>query len=211
MKKLISNIIQKLKIQHPNAICELDFASPFELLVAVILSAQCTDKRVNIITKELFKKYNTPKDFAQLSLEELTPLIYSCGFYRNKAKSIISASNSILENFNGNVPDNIEDLLKLRGVGNKTASVVYSVAFGGQAIAVDTHVFRVSRRIGLTEENTPDKVMYHLMSIIDKKSWSDFHHLLVHHGRYICKASNPNCKMCNIKTDCYYYRRQINE
>lgn len=205
----IDNIMRLLLEHHPDAVCELNYKSPFELLVAVILSAQCTDKRVNIITKELFKKFNKPEQFAQMTVDELSPIIYSCGFYRNKAKNIILASKAIIDKFGGQVPDNMQDLVSLDGVGNKTASVVYSVAFKGDAIAVDTHVFRVSRRLGLATGNTADKVMYEMMNTIDKSLWTKLHHLLVHHGRYICKSQKPLCDKCKLKEYCIYYLEEV--
>ncbi len=209
MSKVVDAIIDGLSIHHPNPKCELNFNSEFELLVAVILSAQCTDKRVNIITPSLFDKYNTPEQFAVLTEEELQPYIFSCGFYRNKAKNIISASRSIVDKYNGIVPNRIGELLTLDGIGNKTANVIYSVAFGGQAIAVDTHVFRVSRRIGLASGKTPDKVMFELMQVCDESKWSRLHHLLIHHGRYVCIARKPKCEICEIKAYCNYYKKNI--
>lgn len=210
MVENLETIMDLLAEQHKNPQCELDFKTPFELLVAVILSAQCTDRRVNMITADLFAEYNTPEQFAAMSEEELSSKIFSCGFYRNKAKNIIAASRSIVRDFNGMVPSDIKDLIKLNGVGYKTASVVHSVAFGGDAIAVDTHVFRVSRRIGLASENTPDKVMRELMESIERKHWTRLHHLLVHHGRYICKAIKPLCGKCKINEYCKYYLEEIN-
>lgn len=205
MSERIKDIINLLTLHHKDAVCELNYSTPFELLVAVILSAQCTDKRVNIITEKLFKEYNTPQQFANMTIDELIPHIFSCGFYRNKAKNIILASRAIMRDYNGVVPESMEELIKLDGVGNKTASVIYSVGFKGDAIAVDTHVFRVSRRIGLAEANTPDKVMVELMDKVEKEYWTRLHHLLVHHGRYICKSINPNCKECRLRNYCNYY------
>ena len=164
-------VLNYLEELFPEPACELKFNSKFELLVSVILSAQCTDKRVNMVTKELFKKYNIPKDFANLKQEELEKEIKSCGFYHNKAKNIISCSKDILERFNGKVPGNIDDLMMLAGVGKKTANVVYSVGFGGDAIAVDTHVFRVSNRLGVHSKN-PLECEKKLMEIFPKDKWS---------------------------------------
>lgn len=204
----IKDIMNLLSEHHKDAVCELDFNTPYELLVAVILSAQCTDKRVNLITAELFKRYNTPSQFASMTIEELSPLIFSCGFYRSKAKNIISASRDIVDKYNGEVPSTMEELVKLDGVGNKTASVIYSVAFKGDAIAVDTHVYRVSKRLGLASANTPDKVMNELMESIDRPLWSRLHHLLVHHGRYICKSQRPLCEQCRLNNICKYKKEQ---
>lgn len=206
MQDNISELISKLRIELPNAHCELEYKSPFELLVAVILSAQCTDKRVNIVTKKLFEVYNTPQDFAKLEVEDLSPYIKSCGYYTNKAKSIIQASKAIIENFNGEVPNTIEELITLRGVGRKTANVVYAVAFGGDAIAVDTHVFRVSNRLGLVDAKTPEETEKQLKALLPKEYWSEMHHLILHHGRYVCIARSPKCSTCEIKNFCKTYK-----
>lgn len=195
---------------HPQAGCELNFSSAFELLVAVILSAQCTDKRVNLITEKLFKKYNKPSDFACLTLEELSPYIFSCGFYNNKGQNIISASKMIHEIHEDRVPDNMEELLSLPGVGRKTASVILSVAFGIPAVPVDTHVFRVSRRIGFTNGLKVEQVEKDLMNLFKKDKWNDLHHSLIFHGRYICKATKPNCGKCKINQLCQHYLSSVN-
>ncbi len=180
----------------------LEFSTPYELLIAVILSAQCTDERVNKITRGLFDKYNTPEKMVTLSQEGLEKLIFSCGLYKSKAEHILSASKSILERFGGEVPNSLEDLRSLAGVGRKTANVVYSVAFGGNAIAVDTHVFRVSNRIGLVKADNVLKTEYGLMKILDEKDWSRAHHYLIYLGRSYCKASKPDCESCPIKKEC---------
>lgn len=180
----------------------LKFKSEYELLVAVILSAQCTDERVNKVTAELFKEFNTPEKMITLSAEELGKKIYSCGFYRTKAEHILSASKDIIERFGGKVPDKKEDLMTLAGVGRKTANVVYSVAFKGDAIAVDTHVFRVSNRIGLVNEKDVFKTEQSLMEILDKKDWSRAHHFLIYLGRSYCKAGKPDCENCPIGKLC---------
>ncbi len=180
----------------------LKFKSEYELLVAVILSAQCTDERVNKVTAELFKEFNTPEKMITLSAEELGKKIYSCGFYRTKAEHILSASKDIIERFGGKVPNEKEDLMTLAGVGRKTANVVYSVAFKGDAIAVDTHVFRVSNRIGLVNEKDVFKTEQSLMEILDKKDWSRAHHFLIYLGRSYCKAGKPDCENCPIGKLC---------
>ena len=203
--KVVCEILNRLEVMHPDAECELNYNTPFELLVAVILSAQCTDKRVNQVTQKLFQVYNTPEQFASLGEEELIEFIFTCGFYRNKARNIILASRDIVEKFGGQVPRDIENLMTLAGVGKKTANVVYSVAFGGQAIAVDTHVLRLSNRIGFCDSNDPLKVEQALMQILPKESWSRAHHLLIHHGRYTCSARNPQCSECLISEYCKYY------
>lgn len=180
----------------------LNFNSPYELLIAVILSAQCTDERVNKVTAVLFSTANTPEKMLNLTQEQLEKYIYSCGFYRAKAKHILSATKDIIEKFNGQVPNNLKDLMTLDGVGRKTANVVYSVAFKGDAIAVDTHVFRVANRIGLVNEKDVLKTELSLMKVIDKKDWSKAHHYLIYLGRSFCKAIKPNCQGCPIKENC---------
>ena len=180
----------------------LNFSTPFELLVAVVLSAQCTDERVNKVTAQLFREHNTPEKMLTLSQEQLEKFIFSCGLYHSKARHILSLSKALIERFNGIVPDNLTDLRSLDGVGRKTANVVYSVAFNGQAIAVDTHVFRVANRIGLVKANNPLKTENGLMKILDKKDWSRSHHYLIYLGRSYCKASKPDCQNCPIKEEC---------
>ena len=200
--KDISTILEKLEEMYPYAHCELNFNSNFELLVAVILSAQCTDKRVNIVAHELFKKYNKPEDFANMPLEELESLIKPCGFYKNKAKNIQNCSKQLIEKFNGEVPNSIDKLIALPGVGRKTANVVMAEAFKESAIAVDTHVLRVSNRIGFISSKDPLKVEQKLMKIIPKEKWIRAHHLLIFLGRYKCFARKPECSSCKIKEYC---------
>lgn len=185
----------------------LIYRSPYELLVAVILSAQCTDERVNKVTAVLFEKYDTPQKMVTLSQTELEKYIFSCGFYRMKAEHILSASRDIMERFNGNVPDRVETLMTLAGVGRKTANVVYSVAFGGDAIAVDTHVFRVSNRLGLAKGKTPDEVEKGLRRAIPKKNWSRAHHWLIWHGRKVCHSQKPDCENCALAALCDYAKK----
>ena len=180
----------------------LNFTSPYELLIAVILSAQCTDERVNKVTKVLFEKHNTPEKMLTLSQEELEKFIFSCGLYKTKAKNILCTSRDIIEKFQGEVPSNLEDLRSLAGVGRKTANVVYSVAFKGSAIAVDTHVFRVSNRIGLVSANNVLSTEKGLMKILDKSDWSRSHHYLIYLGRSFCKAGKPDCENCPINAEC---------
>lgn len=203
-KKTAGEIINLLSKEYPDAKPQLKYTSNYELLVAVILSAQCTDERVNKVTEVLFKDYNTPEKMVTLTFEELAKIILPCGLYNAKAKNILSASNSIVKNFNGEVPSNFNDLISLAGVGRKTADVMVSVAFNGDAIAVDTHVFRVSNRIGLVKEDTPYKTELALMKVIDKSLWSKSHHYLIFHGRRVCKARKPDCKNCVIKNLCRY-------
>ena len=186
----------------------LRYSSPYELLVAVILSAQCTDERVNKVTAELFKEYSTPEKMVTLTGEELEKYIFSCGFYRDKARHILEASRDILEKFSGEVPRTVEELMSLAGVGKKTANVVYSVAFGGAAIAVDTHVFRVSNRLGLAKGDTPLKVETGLQKAIPKEDWSKAHHWLIWHGRKICHSQKPACGECPLSALCDFYKKK---
>lgn len=197
-------ILELLKQMHPDAGCELHFGSVFELLVAVILSAQCTDKRVNAITDELFKVYNKPEQFASMTLEELKPYIFSCGFFNNKGKNIIEASKIIAEKYGGEVPRNFDELVALPGVGRKTASVVTCVGFNEPAMPVDTHVFRVARRLGLSVGNTPERVEEDLKRIFMKEEWNAAHHAMIFHGRYICDSRKPKCDECLLKSVCRY-------
>ena len=191
---------------HPSAECELTFSDPYQLLGAVILSAQCTDKRVNMVTAELFKEYGTPRAILSLSQEALEERIKSCGFYHNKAKNILAATEMIVKDYGGLVPRDRDSLERLPGVGRKTANVVYAVAFGGNAIAVDTHVFRLSHRLGLSDADTPFGVEKDLMARFPEEVWSHLHHLLIHHGRYICKAQSPRCEECLLIEDCPHHK-----
>ena len=201
----IEIILEKLKKIHSNPVCELEYDNPFHLLIAVILSAQCTDKRVNKVTPALFEKWQTPEQFASLTAEELIPYIKSCGYYNSKSKSIIEAAKSIVTDFNGIVPQTVEELMTLRGVGKKTANVVYAVAFGGDAIAVDTHVRRVSNRLGLSNSNDVLKIEKDLNNLFPQTEWSTLHHLLIHHGRYVCMSRNPKCNECIFNSECKYF------
>ena len=180
----------------------LHFSTPYELLIAVILSAQCTDERVNKVTAVLFEKYSTPQAMCTLSQEQLEKYIFSCGFYRMKAEHILSASQDILQKFGGEVPSTVEELMSLAGVGKKTANVVYAVAFGGDAIAVDTHVFRVSNRLGLAKGKTPLEVEAGLQKVVPKSDWSKAHHWLIWHGRKVCHSQKPDCNNCRLNGVC---------
>lgn len=202
MDKKAKIIVQELENIFKDAKSELNFSSPFETLLAVILSAQCTDKRVNEVTKVLFQTYNKPEDFVNMPIEKLEELIHSCGFYHNKAQSIKKASKEILERFNGEVPSNFEDLITLAGVGTKTANVVMIEAFGGDAIPVDTHVLRVSNRLGLVKTQNPELCEKKLEEIFPKKYWSNLHKRMVLFGRYICKAQKPECQGCPFSSFC---------
>lgn len=196
----------------PDADCALNFSTPYELLIAVILSAQCTDKRVNVVTKDLFKEANTPEKMLQLGKEKLKQIIFPCGFYNNKAKAILKTSKDLIERFDGNVPSDLETLTTLDGVGRKTANVVIANAFGGQTIAVDTHVHRVSKRLGLTKDNsTPYQCEMDLLKIVPYDKRSKFHHQMILFGRNICKAIKPNCEICKLKDVCKYYKNVNNK
>ena len=200
----VREILKRLEKSYPDAKCALIHRDPFELLVSTILSAQCTDVRVNMVTPGLFKTYPTPQDFAALREEVLQEAIRSTGFYRNKAKSIIGAAKKIVEEHGGKVPDTMEALLTLPGVARKTANVVLGTAFGKAAgVVVDTHVYRVSRRLDLTCEKTPEKVEQDLMRLIPRKKWIDFSHELIFHGRQVCVARRPKCAVCSLEDICY--------
>ena len=198
--------LAELEKLYPDAKPALRYTTAYELLVAVILSAQCTDERVNKVTAVLFENYSTPEKMVTLSQTELEKYIFSCGFYRMKAEHILSASRDILEKFNGEVPKTIEELMSLAGVGKKTANVVYSVAFGGQAIAVDTHVFRVSNRLGLAKGKTPLEVEKGLNKAIPASDWAKAHHWIIYHGRKVCHSQKPNCKECTLQEYCDFLK-----
>ena len=204
------DILAELERLYPDARPALQYKTPYELLVAVILSAQCTDERVNKVTEQLFKRYNTPAAMLELTQEELERYIFSCGFYRNKAAHILSASRDIMEKFGGEVPSEHAQLKSLAGVGQKTANVVYAVAFGGDAIAVDTHVFRVSNRLGLAHANTPEKTEQQLREVIPQSDWSKAHHWLIYHGRRVCHSQRPDCAGCTLAGWCEFYNNNFN-
>ncbi|MBR3179574.1 MAG: endonuclease III [Clostridia bacterium] len=194
--------LRLLKESYPDAKPALHFSSPFELLVATMLSAQCTDKQVNKVTDVLFKKYNTAEAFSQIDYETLEPFIHSCGFFRMKGHNILAMSRILTEKYGGEVPQTREELTALPGVGRKTANVVLSNAFGIPAIAVDTHVFRVSNRIGLAEANDVEKTEQQLMENIPEEDWSAAHHWLIYHGRLVCAAQKPKCEECTLREVC---------
>lgn len=188
---------------YPDAHCALNHSNAFELLVATILSAQCTDDRVNIVTATLFRKYRTPQDYLQVSLEELTQDIRSINFFNNKAKNIRATAKKIVENFGGEVPRTMDELLTLNGVARKTANVVLGNAFGiASGVVVDTHVSRLSQRLGITEETTPEKIEKDLQELVPKKDWVIFSHWLIYHGRQICNARKPKCEECKLNDIC---------
>jgi endonuclease III len=200
----VAQILERLEKAHPNAQCALRHSNPLELLVATILSAQCTDERVNIVTQDLFRKYRNPKDYAVVPPEVLEKDIRSTGFFRNKTKSIQGACRLILEKFGGSVPGTMEELLLLPGVARKTANVVLGVAFKkAEGIVVDTHVYRVSRRLDLTRSETPENIERDLMQSIPRNKWISFSHQMILHGRNTCKARNPMCPECPVESLCY--------
>lgn len=201
-KKIKDEMIAILENTYKDTKSALNFNNPFELLIAVILSAQCTDKRVNVTTARLFAKANTPEAILNMGVETLEEEIRDCGLFRNKAKNIIATCHKLCSDYHGKVPSDFDELLKLPGVGRKTANVVSSIAFNRPAIAVDTHVFRVSNRLHLAEGTTPNEVEKGLQKAIPMEKWSDAHHWLIWHGRKICRARNPLCKDCPLKELC---------
>lgn len=201
-------ILQTLAKDFPNPKSELNFNSPFELLVAVILSAQCTDKRVNKVTPALFALADTPQQMAELPTQKIEELIHSCGFYHSKASYLKEMSQDLISRFNGVVPSSLDELRSLKGVGRKTANVVYAVAFGGNAIAVDTHVFRVSNRLGIANAKSVLETEKQLMQAIPENQWADSHHYILLHGRYVCKAQHPLCEKCSVQSLCEFYKNQ---
>ncbi|MBR6253483.1 MAG: endonuclease III [Clostridia bacterium] len=185
----------------------LEFNTPFELVIAVMLSAQCTDERVNKVTKEMYKKVNTPKGFAKMKVEDIEKMISSISYYHTKAKHIKECSTQIMENYGGQVPNNMKDLMTLSGIGRKSANVIMLEAFNDcQGIAVDTHVFRISKRLGLSDKNEPQKVEQDLLKLYPKKYWPLVNHILISHGRNVCKAQSPDCKNCTISQYCKFYK-----
>ena len=211
-KKDAVKMVEILKQTYPDATCSLDFETPFQAVVAVILSAQCTDERVNKTTPALFERCKTIEDFANIDIKELEDFIHPCGFFKNKAKNIKLCANQVLEKFNGQVPNNMEDLMSLAGVGRKTANVVLLEVFGmAEGIAVDTHAKRISNLIGLSNEKEPEKIEQDLIKIFPKEYLKDINHLFVWHGRNTCIARNPKCDVCTIKEYCKYYKKVHNK
>jgi endonuclease-3 len=194
----------RLEEAYPDARCSLDYATPLDLLVATILAAQCTDERVNIVTKTLFRRYRTPKDYLAAPRDQLEADVRTCGFFRQKSKSIVNACRRILEVYNGEVPGTMEELITLDGVGRKTANVLLGECFGTPGIIVDTHAGRISRRLRFTRHEDPGKVEQDLMRILPRESWTQFSHCLVFHGRRTCTARSPKCDLCPIHDWCPY-------
>ena len=210
-KKEKAQMIELLLALYPDAAPELTFNSDYELLVAVILSAQCTDVRVNEVTNILFKRADTPQAMTTLSLETLEDIIRPCGLFHTKAKNILAMSQTLSEKYDGKVPETLEQLMELPGVGRKTANVVISNAFGVPAIAVDTHVFRVSARLGLASGQNVDKTEQELMKVMPREHWTKLHHCLILHGRRVCKARKPACETCGLNALCPHGKQLLSE
>lgn len=210
-KARVQKIIEILKDTYPDAKCTLDFTTPHQLLVAAILAAQCTDERVNQTTPELFKKYPSVEAFANADQAELEEMIKPTGFFRNKAKAIIESARQIVTDYGGRVPDNIDELIKLSGVGRKTANLIVGVAYGQPAVIVDTHVRRVAARLGLTSEKDPTKIEFDLREILPVEEMTHFNHLIVAHGRAICKAPTPLCERCPVLDLCPYGQQRMSQ
>jgi endonuclease-3 len=208
-KSRINKILEILRTTYPDVKTALHHRTPLEMLIATILSAQCTDERVNIVTHDLFKKLRTAKDFAEVPLADLEEMLRPTGFFRNKAKSIKGCCKGLVEKHGGKVPETMEDLVKLPGIGRKTANVVLGSSFGIPGIVVDTHVKRLSQRIGLTKETDPVKIEFDLLALIPKKDWIDFSHQLIWHGRRLCTARKPKCPECPLLKLCDYGTKSI--
>lgn len=205
-RERVQEILKRFRETYPRARCTLDFTNPLELLVATILAAQCTDERVNIVTKSLFKKYKTAQDYVDAPQAELEKAVQSCGFFRQKSKSIKKTCATLIERFNGQVPGDMDSLLQLNGVGRKTANVILGECFNTPGIIVDTHCKRVAARLGLTKHEDPAKIEQDLMKIVPQQDWTLFSHYLVFHGRTTCQARKPNCEQCPVNDLCAYIR-----
>ena len=206
----VMEVLGELEKLYPQAGAELNFTNPFETVIATVLAAQCTDKRVNIVTAKLFPKYPDAKAMAQLTPEELEPMIQECGLFHTKARNIVELCRILVAKYDGRVPDTMEELVQLPGVGRKTANVVLANAFGKPAFAVDTHVFRVSNRIGIAHANNVEQTERQLMEAVPRDRWSHTHHLLIWHGRRCCTARKPACERCPI-VQCEYLNKPSNE
>ena len=207
-KERAAKIQEIFDVVYKDAKCSLDYTTEHELLVAVQLSAQCTDARVNIVTKDLFKRYKSVEDFANADLEELMSIIHPCGFYKNKAKNIIASSKDIISRFNGKIPSEIDDLITLAGVGRKTANLIVGDVFGKPSVVVDTHCIRLSNRMGLVDEKDPVKIEFALKKILPPETSGHFCHQLVYHGRAYCNARKPLCDECPVKEVCKYAQKK---
>lgn len=200
-------IIETLKEMYPEAKCSLDFSTPFQMLVSVVLSAQCTDERVNKTTPSIFSKYSTPQDFADMDIELLEELIHPCGFYKTKAKNLKRTAQILVEKYDGIVPNNMEDLMSLPGVGRKSANVIMLEAFDlPQGIAVDTHCKRIANRLGFSSESDPAKIEQDLLKVIPKEYYKDVNHILIWHGRNVCTSQKPKCDSCKLQQYCKFYK-----
>lgn len=209
-KEDAKKIVEILKETYPDATCSLDFSTPFEMVVAVMLSAQCTDERVNLTTPALFKRCPTIQDYASIDIEELENIIHPCGFYKNKAKNIKLCAKQVLENFNGIVPNNMDDLLTLAGVGRKSANVILLEVYGiANGVAVDTHAKRISNLMELSKETDPSKIEQDLIKFFPKDSLKYINHLFVWHGRNTCVARHPKCDKCTVKQFCKFYQKSL--
>lgn len=208
LRKAAKEIASILYSTYPEATCSLEYKEPLQLLIATILAAQCTDERVNIVTKDLFKKYTSVHDYANADTEELEQDIRSTGFYRNKAKNIIGCCQKLIKDFGGKVPGTMEELLSLPGVGRKTANVVLGNIFGVSGVIVDTHCKRLSNRIGLTEQVDPEKIEHDLMEILPREDWTIFSNCLVYHGRAVCDARKPRCETCSLALHCDFFNNK---
>ena len=205
----VLRLIELLRKKIPNPVCELNFSNVFELLIAVILSAQCTDYRVNIVTKELFLKYKTPEDFVNADKSEIEAIIKPCGFYKNKTKNIVNCCEVLVNEYNSIVPNSLEELVKLPGVGRKTASVVLAVGFKIPAFPVDTHLFRLARRFGIYDGNDVYKCELAYKKVLPENLWIEAHHLILLFGRYYCKAIKPACENCVLKEFCLEFKKEV--
>lgn len=205
-KAIVLKIIEKLEKHYPDSKCSLEFTKPSELLVATMLSAQCTDKQVNKVTPILFETFPSVTALADADLEEIKAIIRPTGFYNNKAKSIKKSMQSLIDKYDGKVPDNLNDLVKLDGVGRKTANVVLGDAFGIPGVVVDTHVKRITNRLGMTKNENPDKIEKDLMKLLPAEKWTLFGHMIIDHGRAVCKARKPECENCFLQEECKYFK-----
>ena len=206
-KKDAVKIVETLKEMYPDAKCSLDFSTPFQMLVSVVLSAQCTDERVNKTTPSIFSKYSTPQDFADMDIELLEELIHPCGFYKTKAKNLKRTAQILVEKYDGIVPNNMEDLMSLPGVGRKSANVIMLEAFDlPQGIAVDTHCKRIANRLGFSSESDPAKIEQDLLKVIPKEYYKDVNHIFIWHGRNVCTSQKPKSDSCNLQQYCKFYK-----
>jgi endonuclease III len=209
MKKEIESILNKLEAMHGKPRVELNYRNPLELTVAVVLSAQCTDERVNRVTEQLFEKYRSLQDYLDVPLPQLEEELKPTGFYRNKARSLKAIAKELTERFGGKVPDDIDTFATVKGIGRKSANMIVGLTYGKPAIIVDTHMTRVSRRLGLTDKEEANKIEQDLRHVVPEHRWTDFSLLMIVHGRYICVARKPDCPRCLLKEECDYYQKEL--